>query len=67
MPENKKCWNCKFYTVIDGGDWVDYGSTRVQTPEYYGCKNEHDINDNGDEIDIDETGCEFFEEEVKRE
>ena len=60
MPENKICWDCEFYVVVDGGDWVDYGSTRVQTPEYYGCKGEYDLDGNGEEMDMDLEGCEHY-------
>lgn len=41
MRENNErcCENCKWFEV-QGGDWVDYGSTRTQLPEEYVCTND---------------------------
>jgi len=49
--------------VIGGGDWVDYGSTRVQLPLEHGCTGEHDYGDDGQEADVEH--CPHYQEQPK--
>ncbi len=43
----KKCGSCQLYGVVEGGDIVPYGSTTARLPEYYGCSEEHDGDEDG--------------------
>ena len=53
------CPICQLYGEVEGGDLVDYGSTRVRTPIYYGCK---DGWDQDGEPKIDLSNCPYFKE-----
>lgn len=55
------CQVCQFYGEVDGGDWVDYGSTRVQTPIGYGCRDGWDYDEEGNEIS-DLSNCPHLKE-----
>lgn len=56
----KKCGSCQLYGVIDGGDVVPYGSTTARLPEYYGCMEEHDGNEDGEPVDT--SNCTHYKE-----
>lgn len=59
-PENKKCWDCVKYVGADGIAWVHYGE--IKLPYRYGCEKSHDVDAEGEALDIDKLGCPFYEQ-----
>lgn len=56
----ERCKTCQLYDVIEGGDIVPYGSTTARLPEVYGCIEEHDGDEDGNEIDT--SNCAHYVE-----
>jgi len=54
------CDTCRHFGVIDGGDWVPYGSSGARLPEVHGCVGEWDTDEDGEPIDV--KVCTHYEE-----
>ena len=55
-----ECNTCRLWDIIGGGDYVDYGATRVQLPIEEGCRDGHD-----EEYPPGNMVCPFYEERPK--